>query len=163
MKYVNNLTQEYLKSILHYAPETGIFTWIVCLSNRAKIGSIAGTIRNNGYSKINIGGQLYYAHRLAWLYMTGKWPKEHVDHKDNVRANNKWKNLREATYSQNNKNRASYGTTDKNIYPYRGRFAIRVCLGTYDTKEEAILIRDKFLKEFQFENEFLHSSLKVNL
>jgi hypothetical protein len=53
------------------------------------------------------------------------------------------------------------GKVDKNIYPYRGRFAVRVCLGTYNTKEEAIAIRDKFLKEFKFEDEFIHSSLRV--
>lgn len=163
MKYVNNLTQEYLKSILEYNLETGKFIWLVKTSNRVKIGMYAGTLRNNGYLKININGQLYYAHRLAWLYMTGKWPENHIDHKDGIKDNNKWENLREATYSQNNKNRAAYGKVDKNIYPYRGRFAVRVCLGTYNTKEEAIAIRDKFLKEFKFEDEFLHSSLKANL
>lgn len=93
--------------------------------------------------------------------MTGKWPEDLVDHKDNIKHNNIWENLREANHSQNNKNRAAYGNTDKNIYPYRGRFAVRVCLGTYNTKEEAVIIRDKFLKEFEFENDFIHSSLKV--
>lgn len=90
-----------------------------------------------------------------------KVPENHIDHKDGIKDNNKWENLREATYSQNNKNRAAYGKVDKNIYPYRGRFAVRVCLGTYNTKEEAIAIRDKFLKEFKFEDEFIHSSLRV--
>lgn len=163
MKYVNNLTQEYLKSILHYSPETGLFTWLVKLSNRVKIGMLAGTVRNNGYFKININGQLYYSHRLAWLYVTGEWPKDRIDHKDNNGLNNKWINLREATASQNNKNRAAYGksTKEKNIYPYRGKFVIRVCLGTYNTIEEAALMRDKFLKEFKFEHEFIHSSLKA--
>ena len=163
MDYVNNITQEYLKSILSYDPETGLFTWLVQKGARALVGSIAGTIRNNGYLKINIDKQLYYAHRLAHLYMTGEWPKNHIDHINGIKNDNHWCNLREATYSQNNKNRASYGSTDKNIYPYRGRFVIRVCLGTYDTKEEAIAVRDKFLKEINFETEFLHSSLKDKL
>jgi hypothetical protein len=63
MKYVNNLTQEYLKSILEYNLETGKFIWLVKTSNRVKIGMYAGTLRNNGYLKININGQLYYAHK----------------------------------------------------------------------------------------------------
>ena len=161
IKYSNDLTQEYLKSILEYNPETGLFIWLKQVSNRIKSGSTAGTIRSDGYVKIIINRKIYFAHRLAWLYMTGKWPEDLVDHKDNIKHNNIWENLREANHSQNNKNRAAYGTTDKNIYPYRGKFVVRVCLGTYNTKEEAITVRDKFLKEFEFENDFIHSSLKV--
>lgn len=163
MRYVNNLTQEYLKSILFYDPETGLFVWLKSLSNRAKIGTPAGTLRSNGYLKTNIDGQLYYNHRLAWLYMTGEWPAYNIDHINGIKDNNEWKNLREATHSQNNKNRAAYGATqDKNIYLTKGKYTVRVCLGTYPTKEEAIAIRDKFLKEFKFEDEFLHSSLRAN-
>jgi len=161
MKYVNNISAEYLKSILHYNPENGKFTWIAVTSNRVKLGMEAGTMRNNGYLKININSQLYFTHRLAFLYMTGEWPKAHIDHINGVKDDNRWCNLREATSSQNNKNRAGYGTVDKNIYPYKGRFAVRVCLGTYDTKEEAVAIRDKFFKDFEFQNEFIHHSLKA--
>ncbi len=164
MRYVNDITQEYLKIILEYNPETGKFKWLVKTSNRIKIGMEAGTLRSNGYLKTNINGQLYYNHRLAFLYMTGRWPTHNIDHINGSKDDNSWINLREATHSQNNKNRASYGKAlDKNIYLTKGKYAVRICLGTYHTKEEAILIRDKFLKEFKFEDEFLHSSLKANL
>ena len=36
--------------------------------------------------------------------MTSKWPINHVDHKDGIRDNNKWKNIREATIAENNQN-----------------------------------------------------------
>jgi hypothetical protein len=148
VKYCNNITQEYLKSILSYDQGTGVFTWLLKTSNRVKVGMQAGTLRNNGYLKINLNGQLYYVHRLAWLYVTGEWPKNNIDHINGAKDDNRWVNLREATHSQNNRNRASYGkqTLGKSIYKHRGKFTVRVSLGTFDTINEAEETRDKFLK-----------------
>ena len=64
---------------------------------------------DHGYTVIRFRGKLYLAHRLAWFYMTGEWPREQIDHKDGVRLNNKWDNLREATPGQNNMNRTAIG------------------------------------------------------
>lgn len=90
------MDQTKLKTRLEYDPLTGEFTWI---SGHFK-GKIAGTTTSNGYVQINISGHFYLAHRLAYLYMTGKWPVQ-IDHKDEYRSNNKWENLRNATHSQN--------------------------------------------------------------
>lgn len=97
------ITQEYLKSILEYDPETGLFIWLNKPSKFGPniIGKIAGCVHNKGYYHICIKNKMYLSHRLAWLYMTGEWPSEDIDHKDGDGFNNRWCNLREATDSQN--------------------------------------------------------------
>lgn len=99
------MTQDELKTFLHYDPITGLFTWLIDHNfGRSRIGQIAGSL-NHGYIQIKIFGEVYLAHRLAFLYMTGKWPKVKADHKDLNRANNKWENLREADNKQNGQNK----------------------------------------------------------
>lgn len=98
----NDITQEYLKTIISYDPETGEFTWIIGRNNRAMPGAKAGCLRQtDGYRTIKIGKKSYNEHRLAWLYMTGEWPKKIIDHIDGNRSNNEFKNLRQANFSQN--------------------------------------------------------------
>lgn len=98
------LTAERLRELLHYEPETGIFTWLVSNGKRAKVGAIAGTTTSDGYVAIGIGRAQYQAHRLAWLYMTGEWPPHMIDHENTIRTANWWKNLRLATNAQNMQN-----------------------------------------------------------
>lgn len=99
----STLTQERLKELLHYNPDTGLFTWLISTSNRVKAGTIAGCQHGNGYTKISVDGSRYFTHRLAWFYMTGEFPIQ-VDHEDGVRNNNRIKNLRAATNAINSKN-----------------------------------------------------------
>ena len=94
------LTQEKLKSLLTYVPETGQFFWNESGKGREE-SLIAGTLLATGYTHIMIEGERYVAHRLAWLYMTGFFPKEELDHIDRNKSNDAWVNLREATRSQN--------------------------------------------------------------
>jgi hypothetical protein len=98
------LTQEQLKEILHYDPETGIFRWRKSVASCVKPWDVAGTKGDKGYIKIHINKKLYRAHRLAWIYMIGEWPKYEIDHEDRVRSNNSWSNLRDATHKQNMEN-----------------------------------------------------------
>jgi len=101
----NSLAQKDLKEALHYDPDTGIFTRLTSPSNNVKIGDIAGCAhKTNGYLVIQVKGVLYYAHRLAWLYVYGEWPKECIDHISHNRADNRISNLREVTRPENNKN-----------------------------------------------------------
>lgn len=104
------ITQTELKEIIHYAPCTGTFTWLVSRGNRCR-GSEAGTRRkdptcyNLYYRVIRYDGKNYRAHRLAWLYMLGHWPNK-TDHEDGNGLNNRWSNLRDGTTQLNNKNKA---------------------------------------------------------
>ena len=102
------LTHERLKSLLDYDPETGISTWLVG-KGTARAGARAGSIStSHGYRKIQIDGKLYLEHRVIFFWMTGRWPAQHVDHRDMDKLNNRWHNLREATRSQNTANRRAY-------------------------------------------------------
>jgi hypothetical protein len=101
---VTDLTAEILRELLHYDPETGVFTWLVSPGRSVRAGSVAGTIKKDGYRRIKIAGRRYYANRLAWLYMTGEWPADEVDHKNLTTGDDRWLNLRAATSAQNKRN-----------------------------------------------------------
>lgn len=97
------IAQAHLKAVLNYDPESGHFTWRKALSNRVKANSRAGGPHNEGYVSIAVNGRRFLAHRLAWFYVHGTWPKE-IDHINGKRSDNRISNLREATRSQNNAN-----------------------------------------------------------
>lgn len=142
------LTADRLRQVLHYDPLTGVFTWRMKLSNAAPVGKIAASVVGN-YRGACIDGIKYYLHRLAFLYMTGAWPKHEVDHWNGVGSDNRWKNLREATSGQNKANRvptSSVGILGVNRSSARCRhpFEASICSGGYrrrigyfDTVEEA--------------------------
>lgn len=94
------ITQERLKELLSYDPLTGVFLWRGG-QKKTVAGTVAGTVDKDGYIIICADQKLYRAHRLAWLWMTGDWPKGQIDHKDLVKTNNQFSNLRDATKSQN--------------------------------------------------------------
>ena len=91
------ITQEQLKELLHYNPNTGIFVWINGRTN----GKVAGYINLTRYIDIRIDGKAYKAHRLAWLYVHGKFPDNLIDHINGVKDDNRIINLRPATHAQN--------------------------------------------------------------
>ena len=100
----STLTQARLKELLHYDPETGLFTRLTRAASRTKIGAIAGTTTKYGYCLIRADNDAYNAHRLAWLYMTGSWPTDQIDHINCVRHDNRFANLREANGNVNLQN-----------------------------------------------------------
>ena len=100
------LNQSRLKELLAYDPDTGVFTRLVKSNRNVRIGAVAGTCDSKGYGQISVDGKLYRAHRLAWLWMTGAWPVAQLDHRNGVRHDNRWENLREATNGENNQNAA---------------------------------------------------------
>jgi hypothetical protein len=144
-----NITQTYVRKILDYDPLMGTFFWRVNRSSNALSGALAGCRDSRGYIHVRIDGSRYLAHRLAFLIITGKWPNFIVDHIDGDPSNNCWKNLREATKSQNGANsRTRIKSTSgfKGVYwdaqgkKWRARIRVQgrsVSLGFFYTKEEA--------------------------
>jgi hypothetical protein len=148
------LTQEKLKEILHYDPETGLFTWLKPTSNRVKAGAVCSTVARIGYVIIGVMGKRQYAHRLAWLYMTGEWPSDQVDHANCDKTDNGWSNLRIAGKSRNMQNigirsNNSSGFTGVGYHKQTGRWRAFVVsagkmvhVGLFDTIEEAARARE---------------------
>jgi hypothetical protein len=100
----SSVTGERLRELLHYAPETGAFTWRARSRNGVQVGAVAGCGHGEGYWFIGIDGRRYFAHRLAWLYVHGAWPTADIDHINGVRNDNRIVNLRDVTRSVNLQN-----------------------------------------------------------
>lgn len=86
---------------LSYDPLTGEFRWKMTRKNGRQSGAIAGCLHHSGYMFISIARIKFSSQRLAWLFHTGEWPKQHIDHINMNKSDNRICNLREATHSQN--------------------------------------------------------------
>jgi hypothetical protein len=93
---------ETLRKLIDYNPDTGV------LCRRFSTGGIEpGPVTSKdarGYIKLRILGIRYAGHRVAFFWMTGRWPTKYIDHINGVLADNSWSNLREASATQNNQN-----------------------------------------------------------
>ena len=103
--------REALSRAFHYTPETGALQWKTPTNRKIRAGTEAGTTNNKGYRIVSFQGQLYLASRLIWVLMTGAEPLT-VDHVNRVRTDNRWCNLREANYSEQNYNTSRACTTE---------------------------------------------------
>lgn len=93
-----------LRTLLHYDPDSGHFTWLVDRNGRKFAGTEAGNISPDGHIQIMIDGVNYKGHRLAWMYVHGQMPRYGIDHRDHNRSNNAICNLRDVTQSCNMQN-----------------------------------------------------------
>lgn len=157
----NLITAERLREVFHYDPETGLFTRIEQRSGRGKVGDVVGYKDASGHLYAMADYQKYAVHRLAFLYMTGEWPKGQVDHMNGVRDDNRWVNLRDVTHTINAQNRTRAKRGKKNDLPLgvfktlEGRFR-SVCrvmgknhhLGTFPTIAEAEMTYLSFRRLF---------------
>lgn len=92
------ITQARVLEVLNYDPVTGLFAY---KSGRGN----GGTHTKDGYLQLKVDGAIYFAHRLAWLYVHGQWPADQIDHRNGVRGYNRIANLREASPSENAQNK----------------------------------------------------------
>lgn len=150
-------TAEQVRELLRYDPETGDF-YRLCPSSRSPSGLVSRSVNGSGYRRIRILGRLYFAHRVAWLYMTGSWPANWIDHINGDRSDNRWSNLRDVTPRRNALNRKGLNSNNKTgfrgVYRNAGRFCvqfridgIKKSIGSYATLEEAKAVSDAILKE----------------
>jgi len=100
------ITVERARELFSYDPETGIVTRKITTGPRARKGYTLDTV-DEGYLVVRVDGRKYRVHRLIWFIVTGTWPKYEVDHEDRNKLNNKWKNLRDITATENVQNVAS--------------------------------------------------------
>tara|TARA_R110000772_G_scaffold118989_1_gene224896 strand:- start:95 stop:592 length:498 start_codon:yes stop_codon:yes gene_type:complete len=156
------LSQKRLKELLSYDTETGLFVWVIKRSNVVLSGAEAGSFNSEGYLSIMIDSKSYKAHRLAWLYVTGSWPKCQIDHINHNRSDNKWSNLRDVTSLDNARNQNRYKVNKSGCTGVlwhkkdkRWQASIRVNgklkhLGNFKEKEKAIEVRLLAQKEYGF-------------
>jgi hypothetical protein len=170
------LTAAIARSLLDYDPKTGVMRWRrrnpTCHGDLIVNGKFAG---KRAGSKSSTTGHRhviirkvgrFMEHRLAWLLMTGSFPTNEVDHRNGVRDDNRWENLREATDAQQMQNKIGWGRLGrKGVYTYgkHGKFraAIQVGgkhvhLGVTDSIEEAARLYESAARE-QF-GEFARTS-----
>lgn len=106
------ITQESLKSLLHYNAETGVFTWI----SGVRLGVVAGS-SSKRYAVIHIGDKYFQSHRLVWLYVHGEFPLNDIDHINGNKHDNRIENLRNATRSEN---KCNCPRSKRNTSGYKG-------------------------------------------
>lgn len=168
-----DLTQKYVQRILDYNKKFGEFRWkyrsdrLKCWNTRfagKKTGCIGWAGKNKAeYVLLRIDDRLYKAHHVAWVYVTGKWPVE-IDHRDLNGVNNKFRNLRECTRSQNQMNRGiqsnntsgckgiSFSKSNKKWHAYikinRKRIHIGMFKNIQDAKKAYSIAAKKYHGEF---------------
>lgn len=149
------LTAARLRELLHYDPETGVFTRRMPGAGRGgpvryPAGSAVGSKTALGYLETEVVKVRCLLHRLAVLYMTGEWPVDQVDHINGQRSDNRWANLRQVDNTTNienrwraNKNNRS-GVLGAHFNAAKGKWAAQVTVmrrgihvGYFDTPEAA--------------------------
>lgn len=162
-KAVGQLSQALLKGRLRYCQDTGKFTWLVEGGYRnPRRGKEAGHRMLNGYITIRVLNKQYLAHRLAFLYVLGRFPADQVDHLNGVRDDNRFCNLREVDRLGNAKNvgrspRNTSGVNGVSWCKRTGKWMVTIThnrkqmfLGRYKALREAEAVRKRADKEFGF-------------
>ena len=163
---MTEITPEIVRELLDYDPETGALTWREREEKWFKTGRAYSTWNSRyagksalssnsgqGYLRGRILGHFRFAHRVAYAHFHGAWPSQEIDHINQDRSDNRIKNLREVSHSQNmrNQSRRSDNTSgycgvhrDKKRGGWEARITIKgryTHLGYFDSKTAAINAR----------------------
>lgn len=154
------LTAERLRYFVAYMPETGGFVRLVATGQRGryKPGSMKEHIKTNGYARVHVDGAMYAAHRLAWLYMHGRWPDGDIDHINGNRNDNRAANLREVTRAENMQNERKARSNNQcgllGVSPHGSSWRAQITvngvskkLGSFSTPSEAHAVYLKAKRE----------------
>jgi hypothetical protein len=142
------ITADHLKTILIYNPTTGEFVWKTRQYRSDLIGKRAGSPTNTGYWAIAVDNKKTLAHRLAWLYMTGNPPTDHIDHINGDKLDNRFENLREVTRFGNLQNMRTPTNANNSgflgVSAHQGKWRVqimtngeRIRVSGFNTPEEA--------------------------
>lgn len=184
------LTQEIVRELLDYDPETGVLTWKDRAPHHFPIGNHsqehrarqwnatwagkpAFTAKNGkGHLQGAISGKFTKAHRIIWFYMTGEWP-EQIDHENGNPSDNRWENLRNVNNQTNQQNVSrrhdnSSGTTGVHWHKRDECWTATICvdgknkwLGRFDSKDQAVASRLKANGTFGYHPNHGRSSPKA--
>lgn len=172
MANIRPITPEYVRSILDYDPNTGVLTWATrdvshfdCLGaekvcavyNRDFAGKVAGTIcGRDGYRTVFISGRNYFAHRIIWLIVHGKWPDHQIDHINGDKLDNRLENLRDVTNQINSWNvdhsRFSGAYWEKTRKRWRAEITNNgktILIGRFKEKEAAMLAYQRAVNDIR--------------
>lgn len=147
------LNQKQIQKLLNYNSDTGVFKWKIKRKNL--FDKKAGCLCKDGYIIIKINQISYRAHRLAWLYVYGKFPDKYIDHINRIKDDNRICNLRDVNHSINchniklqKDNTSGYKGIcwDKQMKMWKARISFnnkRINLGYYNDIKDAIKIYNK--------------------
>jgi len=162
----HKITPEELRELLDYNPDDGTFVWKERAQksfNKRYAGKEALTANhNNGYKQGTINGGTYYVHRVAFAIYHGRWPSDQIDHINGHKTDNRIANLNNVAARGNNKNKKrsinnTSGVTGVSWDKSSGRWLARIgvnsgviCVGSFDSKEDAIFARKMAEMEYGF-------------
>lgn len=160
MKKEDLITHDLLLSLFEYNPLTGQFLQLTRTSHRVKIGDVAGCLNKKiGYRQITIFYKRYYAHRLAWFYVHGKWPAKEIDHINGNRSDNRIENLRDISHNENMMGFKKFSCANTSGYTgvywekrcgkWQAKTVVRrkqIHLGYFDDPKKASEVRDAYVK-----------------
>ena len=160
------ITQTELQTLLSYDPDTGIFRSNADTKHWHR-GQAVGSPHKDGYLTVMLKGKNYLLHRLAFLYMEGEFPRACVDHRNRIRSDNRWENLRSATYTLNNQNTGisrnnTSGVKGVSWHKKSGKWQAFVScgsrpvyLGLFSSIEDAAHARAKAEEEYRYNEDEL--------
>lgn len=108
---------QFVRECFEYSPDTGELVWRRRPLHHFKsprgewqwnaryAGTVAGSTHSGGYVQVVVNKKKLFAHRIAWVFISGSWPTDEIDHINGDKSDNRKDNLRAATHSENGRNK----------------------------------------------------------